>query len=79
MGWQNLSSSPAPQDESTVLFWDPILGVIFGHWSTADEDEDEGDLEGAYGDFWVFQDFVGDYVEGVEPTHWMPLPGKPEQ
>ena len=71
MTWQDIST--APEDGNTVLIWDPVLGCIFGHFSEAEDADDEE------GDFWVFQDFVGDDVYGVEPTHWMPLPGKPEQ
>lgn len=70
MAWSTIET--APTDGDTVLFYDPLLGVIFGHFSEPDEDEGEES-------YWVFQDFVGDYVEGAEPTHWTPLPSKPDQ
>lgn len=58
----------APKDGDTYLFHDPVLGVIYGHWYDGDDEPSEAG--------WTFQDFVGDYVEGVDPDGWMPLPSR---
>lgn len=67
--WQPIDT--APKDENLYFFADPILGLICGRWF--DEDEEEEDEGG-----WEFREIgSGDYLEGVEPTHWMRPPKPP--
>jgi hypothetical protein len=68
-GWMPMSALPDPC-EMNVLFCDPMLGVIYGY--QADKYVEESDEP--VGVEWVYRDFCGDYIEGVEPTGWQHLP-----
>lgn len=83
--WRGIET--APKDGSIILVWDgatdggPSCGVVAAYWAEWDDDDDPE--EGAFlvqaGAEWEFREIAGgDYLEGVTPTHWMPLPEPPK-
>ncbi len=75
MEWQPIETAPK-DGRIPLLMSDPVMGVILGRWD--DGYDDEGNL--CAEPCWLFAEAYpdGDSLFECEPTHWMPLPSKPE-
>lgn len=71
MTWQPIET--APKDGTWVLLYDPSCDISRGGRIGVGSYEDD------FGDgSWIFDD-TGSIPWEPFPTHWMPLPPKPEQ
>lgn len=79
--WQPIET--APKDGRDMLLWHPQFGILMGHWDhvgTSDwwavyawpQPMHSHPCEGWFSPF-----MESDGVDGVDPTHWMPLPAPP--
>jgi len=72
MAWQPIET--APEDECVLIFSPDARepGVMIGIQSTF-VDAKGRDVCTEWGDYWTEREI------DAEPTHWMPLPGRPVQ
>lgn len=67
-GWQDIAT--APRDGTRILAYNPVIGVYNTAWNQTRDCTEEGFYCG-------FTKYVG--VWYCSPTHWMPLPEKPNE
>ena len=74
MQWQPIGT--APKDGS------PILAVVQWKWSDDTPGEAQDVVHWHHAGFWACStpmNYLQSLDDGVEPTHWMPLPAPPSE
>ena len=77
MKWQSIET--APKDRTPILAWNGKF-VSEALWET--DADDDGHVGWCYSTFYnleCYGNYNNSYDKDSQPTHWMPLPDKPEE
>lgn len=77
-GWRPIETAPKDGTSVLLLGWPgQEHGVCVGYWEPH-FDYNEWTQESTDSSCWTYDDYDQDPIEDWQPTHWMPLPAKPE-